>query len=85
MTQAISAAAGGSISATLGTQTARVTFAPNSLAANATVTLTLYAAAGLPRAFAAGQRSTRSVPPGAVFIGAVTIDTGSVALTKAPS
>jgi hypothetical protein len=73
---------GGAVSTTLQGQTATVTIPANALSANATVTVTLFAAGGLPRAFASTKRSTLSLPAGAAFIGALSIDTGAATLLK---
>jgi hypothetical protein len=73
---------GGTVTTTLLGQTATVTVPANALAGNANVTLTLFAAAGLPRTFASTKRSTQSLPAGSTFIGAVSVDTGTAVLLK---
>jgi len=80
------AASGGSASATLGAETLTVTAPAGSLAAAATVKLTLESPSSVSSTFsgsrATNSRSIDSVPTGAVPIAAFIIDDGGVALEQ---
>jgi hypothetical protein len=82
VSQTITAAAGGSVSTVLGGQTVTVTVPAGALSQSTSVTLSVYANAGLPRLFQSRLRTTKALPTGATFITGMGLTIGSATLTK---
>jgi hypothetical protein len=82
VSQTITAAAGGTVSTVLDGQTVTVTVPAGALSTSTSVTLSVYAAAGLPRLFQSRLRTPKALPTGAAFITGMGLTIGSATLTK---
>ncbi len=80
----IFAAAGGSVSTVLNGDTVTLTVPAAALSKAATVTLTVYAQAGLPRQFASDERKPQALPSGAKFIIGMNVAIGGTATLLKP-
>lgn len=82
VSQTIAAPTGGSISTVLNGQTVTVTVPAGALSESTSVTLAVYAQAGLPRLFQSRVRKTNALPTGASFIDGMSVAIGSATLSK---
>ena len=81
-TQSVSAGAGGTVSATFNGQTTTVTIGAGALSATTMVSVTMYTASSLPRAFQTRGRQPQAVPVGSALLGGFSIDLGGATLLK---